>query len=133
MSEADLYGLPDDIGSHKWKDLARALGFHRASIEAIQQEKGNSKECCIEILVRWLRQNGTGATAGKLAEALTKIGLKNLADRFPIKPSDTNRRVSLSDLFFGLRSSLPKPRENEGQRGRLIALAWICHVHKSYF
>ncbi|XP_068724571.1 myosin heavy chain, clone 203-like [Montipora capricornis] len=97
VSEADLYGLPDDIGSHKWKDLARALGFHRASIEAIQQEKGNSKECCIEILVRWLRQNGAGATAGKLAEALTKIGLKNLADRFPIKPSDTNRNDKIEE------------------------------------
>ncbi|XP_068721804.1 THO complex subunit 1-like [Montipora capricornis] len=82
--------LADDIGP-QWKDLARALGFYQASIEAIQQEKGNSKEYCIEILVRWLRQNGKGATVGKLAEALTKIGLKNLADRFPIKASDTNR------------------------------------------
>ncbi|XP_068725416.1 myb-like protein X isoform X1 [Montipora capricornis] len=84
--------LADDIGQ-KWKDLGRALGFHQASIENIEQEKGNNpKECCIAVLVRWLRRDGKeGATAGNLAEALTKIGLKNLADRFPIKPSDTNR------------------------------------------
>ncbi|XP_068708053.1 uncharacterized protein PF3D7_1120000-like isoform X6 [Montipora foliosa] len=84
--------LADDIGQ-KWKDLGRALGFHQASIDNIEQEKGNnSKECCIEVLVRWLRRDGKeGATVGKLVDALTKIELKNLADRFPIKPSDTNR------------------------------------------
>ena len=109
MREADFYEkrLPDDIGPHKWKDLARALGFNQASIDSIQQEKGNAKECCIEVLFRWLCQNGKGATVGKLAEALTKIGLKNLADRFPIIPNDTNR-VSHFDIFFGLRSSLLK-------------------------
>ena len=109
MSEADFYekGLPDDIGPHKWKDLARALGFNQASIDGIHIEKGNAKECSIEVLVRWLCQNGKGATAGKLTKALTKIGLKNLADRFPIKPNDTNR-VSHSDIFFGLKSSLLK-------------------------
>ena len=108
VSEGVVYEkrLADDIGQ-QWKDLARALGFHHSSIEDIQQEKGNSKECCIEILVRWLRQNGKGATAGKLADALTTIGLKNLADRFAIKPSDTNR-VSHSHVFFRLRSPLLK-------------------------
>ena len=103
MSEANFYEkeLPDNIGPNKWKDLARALGFHQASIDNIQHEKGNSKECCIEVLVRWLQQKGKAATAGKLAEALTKTGLRNLADRFPIKPSDTNR-VSHSDVFLGV-------------------------------
>ena len=107
MSENDVYEkrLAYDIGQ-QWKDLGRALGFHQASIDNIEQEKGNnSKECCIEVLVRWLRQNGKGATVGKLVDALTKIGLKNLADRFPIEPSDTNR-VSHSDVFVGLRSPL---------------------------
>ncbi|XP_068721272.1 uncharacterized protein [Montipora capricornis] len=92
VSEGVVYEkrLADDIGQ-EWKDLARALGFQHSSIEDIQQEKGNSKECCIEILVRWLRQNGKRATVGKLVDALTKKGLKNLAERFAIKPSDTNR------------------------------------------
>ncbi|XP_068725419.1 ankyrin-2-like [Montipora capricornis] len=93
VSEDDFYEkeLPDNIGPNKWKDLARALGFRQASINIIQHEKGNSKECCIEVLVRWLQQKGKAATAGKLAEALTKTGLQNLADKFPIKPSNTNR------------------------------------------
>ena len=105
MTEGVVYEkrLADDIGQ-KWRDLGRALGFHQASIDNIEREKGNnSKECCIEVLVRWLRRDGKeGATAGNLAEALTKIELKNLADRFPIKPSDTNR-VSHSDVFFGTK------------------------------
>lgn len=82
MLEQDIYDnqLLDDIGSN-WKDLARALGYNQAAIEAIEKEKGNSfKECCIELHVRWLRREGRDATAGKLAEALIKIERKNLAD-----------------------------------------------------
>ena len=72
--------IADNIGI-KWKDLARALGFKEATIEQIENEKGPStKECCIQLLVRWLRRKGMDATAGKLAEVLKKIELKNLAD-----------------------------------------------------
>ncbi|XP_068725408.1 uncharacterized protein PF3D7_1120000-like [Montipora capricornis] len=116
LSENDVYEkrLADDIGQ-QWKDLGRALGFHQASIDNIEQEKGNnSKECCIEVLVRWLRRDGKeGATVGKLVEALTKIELKNLADRFPIKPSDTNRDSmenskarELEDTVFKMRNRI---------------------------
>ena len=47
-------------------------------------EKGKlycDKECCIEVLGRWMRQNGTEATVGiRLNEALEKIELKNVGD-----------------------------------------------------
>jgi len=43
--------------------------------------------------VRWLREKGNDATAGKLADALTRIGLKNLADKL-IKDNDLSQ-VSL--------------------------------------
>ncbi|CAH3133676.1 unnamed protein product [Porites lobata] len=39
-----------------------------------------TKECCIELLVRWMRQNGTEATVGKLKKALAKIELKNVGE-----------------------------------------------------
>lgn len=84
MTEPDIhhYRLPDDTGG-KWKDLARALGFNEVTIESIETEKGTSlRECCIELLaLRWLRREGRDATAGKLADALTRAGLKNLADK----------------------------------------------------
>ena len=40
----------------------------------------SNKECCIELLVLWMRLNGTEATVGKLKEALEKVELKNVAD-----------------------------------------------------
>ena len=83
MSESDIYGymLPDGIGL-KWKDLARALGYKQAIIDTIEKEKGTStKECCIDLLVRWLGREGKDATAVKLAAALERIELKKVADK----------------------------------------------------
>ena len=39
-----------------------------------------TKECCIELLVQWMRQNGSEATVGKLKQSLEKVELKNVAD-----------------------------------------------------
>ena len=76
----DKLQLPDGIGI-KWKELARVLGYKNAIIEAIEKEKGSStKECCIDLLVRWIGREGSKATAGRLADALEKIERKNLAD-----------------------------------------------------
>ena len=101
MEETDFHvnKLPVDIGV-KWKDLARALEFSQASIEIIAKETfHNAKECCIEVLVRWLRREGKDATAEKLVEALVEIGLKNVADRIPRKPSDRSQ-VILTDIYI---------------------------------
>ena len=83
MSESDIYNyqLPDRIGL-KWKDLARALGYKQATINEIKEDKGRStKECCIDLLVRWLGREGKDATAVELAEALKNIELKKVADK----------------------------------------------------
>ena len=95
MTEADFYEkkLPDDIGV-KWRDLARALRFEQAFIDITEKEKIHcARECCIEVLVCWLRREGKDATAEKLVEALVNIGLKNVADRFPCKPSDRSQVI----------------------------------------
>lgn len=107
MKEADFHAkkLPVDIGV-KWKDLARELEFSQATIEIIAKENfHNAKECCIEVLVRWLRREGKDATAEKLVEALVEIGLKNVADRFPSKPSDTSQ-VILTDIHIYIIHSI---------------------------
>lgn len=76
----DKLQLPDGIGI-KWKELARVLCYKNAIIEAIEKEKGSStKECCIDLLVRWIGREGSEAIAGGLADALEKIERKNLAD-----------------------------------------------------
>ena len=82
LTESDLHEshLPEQIGL-KWKDLARELGFLQSTIDMIEKEKLYcTKERCIELLVRWMRQNGTEATVGKLKEALEKIELKNVGE-----------------------------------------------------
>lgn len=50
--------------------------WHDPWANTIEKENSNSvKECYIELLVRWLHQEGRDATAGKLAEALIRINL----------------------------------------------------------
>ena len=82
LTESDIHEshLPEQIGL-KWKDLARELGFVQSTIDMIENEKLlKTKECCIELLVQWMRQNGSEATVGKLKESLEKVELKNVAD-----------------------------------------------------
>ena len=95
ITERDIhdYQLPDSIGD-KWKDLARALDYFQPTVSAIEKEKGSSpKECCIELLVRWMSREGRDATAGRLADALRRIELKHLAENL-IYPNDPSH-VSL--------------------------------------
>lgn len=73
--------LHEDIGG-RWRELARNLDFKMAEVDAIQNENNAESERCYRLLVRWLEKTGQeGATAGKLADALTNSGLKNLAER----------------------------------------------------
>ena len=74
------YQLPEKIAD-KWRDLARALDYSQANINRIQKDQcGSTKECCIEVLVGWKGREGRNATVEKLAEALVKAKLKNVAD-----------------------------------------------------
>ena len=82
MTERDIhdYHLPEKIGG-QWRELARALKYSEASINTIQKDQGGStKECCIEVLICWIDREEQNATVEKLAEALVKAELKNIAD-----------------------------------------------------
>ena len=80
-SDIHDYRLPEKIGG-KWRDLARALKYSEAVINRIQEDhSGSTKECCIEVLVCWIGREGQDATVEKLAEALKRAELKNIADK----------------------------------------------------
>ena len=85
MTDRDIhdYRLPEKIGC-KWKALARHLDKSphcEANIDRIQKDQGGfTIECCIEVLVGWMRREGRNATVEKLAEALVKAELRNVAD-----------------------------------------------------
>ncbi|XP_067054639.1 uncharacterized protein PF3D7_1120000-like isoform X8 [Acropora muricata] len=110
LKEADFHetNLADEIGV-RWKDLARALGFSQASIEIIAKENINSvKECCIAVLVSWLRREGEGAITEKLVEALVRIRLTNVAERFTCKPSDQSQNSEAVTVIRNLEMELVK-------------------------
>ena len=87
------YYIPEGVGVH-WRDLARALKFLEQVIKTIKEENGNNpKECCTDLMVRWLGREGRDATAGILADSLRRIGLKNVSDRL-ICPSRDSVQVS---------------------------------------
>lgn len=91
LTEKDIhnYRLPQNVGE-KWKDLARALNNREAEIKRIQKEQGSSiNECCIEVIVCWMRREGRNATVEKIADALVKAELKNVADE--LMSMDTNQ------------------------------------------
>lgn len=95
----DKLQLPDGIGI-KWKELARVLGYRNAIIEAIEKERGSStKECCIDLLIRWIGREGSEATAGRLADALEKIERKNLADNLIRGKQERNGYRQLSKFL----------------------------------
>lgn len=94
LTEAHVYKccLHEDIGG-RWKELARNLGFKMVEVDAIQSENSTESERCIRLLVQWMEREGQkGATVGKLAEALTKTRLTNLAERL-IGPSNGRRTI----------------------------------------
>ncbi|XP_044173110.1 uncharacterized protein LOC114954144 isoform X3 [Acropora millepora] len=110
LKEADFHetNLADEIGV-RWKDLARALRFNQASIEIIAKENINSvKECCIAVLVSWLRREGEGAITEKLVEALVRIRLTNVAERFTCKPSDQSQNSEAVTVIRNLEMELAK-------------------------
>ncbi|KAL9974443.1 hypothetical protein ACROYT_G011474 [Oculina patagonica] len=98
--------LPEYIGN-RWRDLARALTFNQANIDAIEKDKGSCiKECCITVLVRWMGREGRDATIGKLADALKKIELKNVADKLMCVDADQNDDIYMQTNCEGCKMRL---------------------------
>ena len=97
VTERDIhdYQLPEKIGD-KWRDLARALKYREASINRIQKDQGGSTtECCIEVLMCWRGREGRNATVERLAEALVKAELKNIADELMCMDANQVRKSTL--------------------------------------
>lgn len=86
LTESDVYerGLHEDIGT-RWMELARKLGFQKSVIDSIKSDNPSEKERCIDLLFQGMEKQGrNGATAGKLANALTETGLKTRPKNYPV-------------------------------------------------
>lgn len=114
QSDVNERELPKEIGK-LWMEVARRLSFQQTEIDAIKMENPSDKERCIDLLVRWMNKEGReGATAGRLADALTKTGLKTLAEKL-LGPSNGRRRIVIeitgtmklhdnNEVMFGIDS-----------------------------
>ena len=121
LTERDIhdYQLPEKIGD-KWKELARAWHFKHADIKRIEKDQGGSTmECCIELLMCWMGREGRNANVEKLAGALEKAKLKNVADE--LMCNDTTQ-VRLLYASVEIKHKL--------ERNRGYAL---CFVRTSHF
>ena len=121
LTERDIhdYQLPAKIGD-KWKELVRAWHFKHADIKRIEKDQGGyTMECCVEVLMCWMGREGRNANVQKLAEALEKAKLKNVADE--LMCNDTTQ-VRLLYASVEIKHKL--------ERNRRYAL---CFVRTSHF
>lgn len=82
-SEDELHDLAKDI-IVIWKHLGRKLGVSDSKIEEISRDHINYQGICekaYQMLLFW-KESTTNASYCSLAEALTKLGKRNLAQKY---------------------------------------------------
>ena len=87
LSAAEPIGFPskhileiqDDIG-RCWQDLGIKLGIRPAKVRSLESDYRFNRERARKVLEMWIDQEGSDATVGCLARALTEIGYKSIAD-----------------------------------------------------
>lgn len=99
-----------------------------------QSARKNSvpRECCTAVLVRWIRREGQRATVGKLAEALVKIELKNVADIL-MGPLDDRRTISIE-----IRGTIVVDDDNQiilgnDRTGRSTFFVWETNTKEFFY
>lgn len=78
LTESNVYELRlhEDIGK-SWTESARKLSVQNLVIDSLKSDNPSERERCIDLLFQGMEKQGrNGATAGKLANALTETGLK---------------------------------------------------------
>ncbi|KAI8518997.1 hypothetical protein Bbelb_022540 [Branchiostoma belcheri] len=70
-----------DSVSHKWKDLARKLGFSKNERKRIRTDEPDQERRCREMLWRWRSREGREATLQVLKQALIDIDERRTASR----------------------------------------------------
>ncbi|XP_070575926.1 receptor-interacting serine/threonine-protein kinase 3-like [Ptychodera flava] len=79
VTPKDLIAISKALGSH-WKNLGRTLGFTDPQIDTIEIDHFHygCQEQGYQMMYRWYQKTGSGATHGKLAEALNAIDRPDL-------------------------------------------------------
>ena len=86
LTESNVYELRlhEDIGK-SWTESARKLSVQNLVIDSLKSDNPSERERFIDLLFQGMEKQGrNGATAGKLANALTETGLKTRPKNYSI-------------------------------------------------
>ena len=70
--------IMEDVGNHWW-ELGIALNLKTATVLTIGEDYRNSREKALVVLRTWMDQEGSNATMGRLAVAISEIGEQSAA------------------------------------------------------
>lgn len=80
VTEMQLSDISDDVGTC-WRELGPKLRIAGAKIHNLDDEYRCNRDKANALLNIWKQQEGSGALAGHLADALESIGRKSIAEK----------------------------------------------------
>lgn len=80
VTEMQLSDISDDVGTC-WRELGPKLRIAASKIRNLDEEYRCNRDKANTLLIIWKEQEGSGALAGHLADALESIGRKSIAEK----------------------------------------------------
>ena len=80
VTEMQLSDISDDVGTC-WRELGPKLSIAAAKIYNLDEEYSHNRDKAYALLIIWKMQVGSGALAGRLADALESIGRTSIAEK----------------------------------------------------
>lgn len=79
LMETNFYDISEEL-ARDWKALGRKLKLTTSKLDNIDVDYRKVKEKAFQVMLQWKRTNGMKATGQVLANALTLIGRKDVAE-----------------------------------------------------
>ena len=80
VTELQLSDISDDVGTC-WRELGPKLDIPSAKIQNLDNDYYCSRDKENALLLMWKQKEGSGAVAGRLADALASIEKKCIAEK----------------------------------------------------
>ena len=80
VTELQLSNISDDVGTC-WRKLGPKLNIAASKIQNLDDEHRCNWDKANALLLMWKRKEGSGAVAGRLADALESIERKSIAEK----------------------------------------------------
>ena len=80
VTQLQLLDIIDDVGTC-WRELGPKLDISAAEVQKLDEEHCCNRAKANALLLIWKEREGGSALAGRLADALVRIGRKTIAER----------------------------------------------------